>query len=216
MWHLFLDESGDLGFEPQSGSSPYLTLGILSVPELATTKAIRCAVAKTLRRKVNKRFARNQKTELKGHTTAIEVKRHFYDQIRDLDFTIYALTIEKAKFCHGLAPGQIDSAQIYNYLAGKVLRQIPLEAIETGVNLVIDRSKAKREVVKFDKYLLNQIEGRVDPSVPLSIRHLQSNEDHGLSAIDLFVWGIARFHAVGDTTWMTVYHEKVAQLEKIP
>ncbi len=217
MWHLFLDESGDLGFELEgSNASRYLSIGVLVVNDVATTRAIRSAVAKTLRRKVNKRLAKHQKLELKGHETSLDVKRHFYNQIKQLDFRIYSLTIEKQYVRREHCSSPAEKSRFYNYVASQVLKYIPLEEADSGVNLIVDRSKARREIVEFDDYLLSHLQGRINPKIPLRIRHLPSNEDHGLSAVDLFVWGIARYHALNDTSWLRVFEEKVVHQMRIP
>jgi hypothetical protein len=94
MWHLYMDESGDLGFDfEEKHPTQYLTISILATNQPGTVKAIDCAVKKTLRRKVNRGKKREQ--ELKGASTTIGVKRYFYEQIADCRFGIYAITLEK-------------------------------------------------------------------------------------------------------------------------
>ena len=44
MWHLYLDESGDLGFDfEQKNPSDHLTICVLATQSLAATRAIKMA-----------------------------------------------------------------------------------------------------------------------------------------------------------------------------
>jgi hypothetical protein len=59
MWYLFLDKSGDLGFNfDEKKPSRHLTISILAINNYETVKAIRKAAKNTLRRKVNRKKKR--------------------------------------------------------------------------------------------------------------------------------------------------------------
>lgn len=216
MWYLFLDESGDLGFDPHRQSSKFLTIGVLAVGGMESAKAIRCAVRNTLRRKVNKPGAKRRRYELKGESTSISVKRYFYNQIRNRDFGIYSSTIDKSRVLPSSTNHPDAKARLYNFIAHQVLKDIHFESVTDGVELIVDKSKGKREIAEFDAYLLSQLQGRLDPNITLKIRHLNSHEDGGLSAADLFVWGLGRYHERGDEEWLAVYQEKVRSNTKYP
>ncbi len=54
MWYLFLDESGDLGFDfVNKRPSRYFTICVLATADPGCYHALRKAIKKTLRRKVN-------------------------------------------------------------------------------------------------------------------------------------------------------------------
>jgi hypothetical protein len=58
MWYLYLDESGDLGFDfVNKHPSKFFTVTILATKGQANNKAIIKAVKKTLARKLNLDFA---------------------------------------------------------------------------------------------------------------------------------------------------------------
>ena len=73
----------------------------------------------------------------------------------------------------------------------------------------VDKSKGKREIKEFNEYIIQQLKGKLNPSVPLSINHLDSREDAGLQAVDLFAWGILRKYEKKDFEWFNCYEEKV-------
>jgi len=201
MWFLYLDESGDLGFDFFSKKpSRFFTVAILAVEGIDDNREIIKAVRKTRRRK----FKTKGTVELKGVRTRIEIKRYFYDLIRPARFSIYALTLNKRRVYDELAA---NKERLYNFIARKVLDQIPFEVARTRIQLYIDRSKSKAEIREFNDYLERQLKGRVDPRVPLNIDHAASSDNPGLQAIDLFAWGIYRKYEKGDLVWYEVFKE---------
>jgi hypothetical protein len=72
MWHLYLDESGDLGFDFTKQSSEHLTICILATSQYETVQKIHTAVKRTLKH-INRR--KGSTSELKGAKTDIKTKR---------------------------------------------------------------------------------------------------------------------------------------------
>ncbi len=204
MWHLYLDESGDLGFDfVNRKPSKFFTITILTIREIENNRFLINAVKHTLKRKLHSSgFSR----ELKGSKTSIQVKKYFYGQVEHLKFGIYALTLNKKKLYERLTQ---EKERVYNYVARLVLDQIPFEKAVTRVQLVVDKSKAKPEIEEFNNYIVNQLAGRLDPKVPLNIDHHSSHESFGLQAADLFSWGIFRKYERKDTEWFSIFKEKV-------
>ena len=89
MHYLYLDESGDLGFDFFAKKpSNYFTVTVMLVQGMDNRKKIAKAVKRTLQNKFPK-----QRTELKGAKQSIEVKRYFYRHVESVPFEIYALTL---------------------------------------------------------------------------------------------------------------------------
>ena len=82
--------------------------------------------------------------------------------------------------------------------------------------LTVDRSKSKAEIREFDTYLLNQLEARIPPQVPLIIQHYDSQENKLLQAVDLFAWGIFRKHEVGNSDWYGIFQKKIVYEQRYP
>lgn len=204
MWHLYLDESGDLGFDfVNRKPSKFFTIAILAISEVDKNRALINAVKKTLKRKLHSRASSQ---ELKGSKTSIAVKKYFYKNVEGLKFGIYALTLNKKKLYERLTQ---EKERVYNYVARLVLDQIPFEKAVTRVQLVVDKSKAKPEIEEFNSYVISQLTGRLDPKVPLNIDHHSSHESLGLQAADLFSWGIFRKYERKDTEWFSLFKDKV-------
>lgn len=208
MWYLCLDESGDLGFDfVNKKPSRYFTICLLATSDPKAYYTIRRAIKKTLRRKVNKGGrAKRLKGEIKATETTIEAKRYFYEQVKDLRFGIFALTLNKRRVYERLTH---EKERVYNFITRLVLDQIPFERANVPVQLFVDRSKGKAEIADFNTYIFRQLQGRLDPKVPLHIDHVSSEREPALQAADLFAWGIFRKYERKDTRWFEVFGDNV-------
>ncbi|MFA6637021.1 MAG: DUF3800 domain-containing protein [Candidatus Omnitrophota bacterium] len=208
MWFLYLDESGDLGFDLiNKKASKFFTITILAISGKDKNRALIKATQKTLNRKLNSRKKRKRfVSELKGTETTLEVKKYLYNQIKKIHFGVYSITLNKKRVYQALFD---HKDRVYNYIARLVLDQIPLEKAPERVYLIIDRSKSKPEINDFNHYVVDQLQGRLDPNVPLHIDHLDSTENKGLQVADVFSWGIFRKYEKKDETWYEIFKEKI-------
>ncbi len=206
MLYLYLDESGDLGFDfVSSAPSMFFTVAVLAVKGEVRNRALHNAVRMTIRRKLRK--ARDgDPAELKGSGDSLELKKYFYLRAREIEFKVCAMTLDKRKAIPHLLE---DKERIYNYLARLVLERLSFSDSRVRVILTVDRSKNKREIERFNKYVISQIKSRLDPIVPLEIYHRMSHQVPQLQAADLFAWGIFRKYERGDTEWFDIFREKV-------
>lgn len=208
MLYLYLDESGDLGFDfVNKKPSRFFTVAVLAIKSQENNRALINAVKHTLKRKLHiKKLQRKVCCELKGSKVSLEIKKHFYGKISKLDFKIYALTLNKKRVYQNLIN---DKERIYNYVARLVLDHIDFNHVETRVMFVLDKSKGKPEIAEFNSYIFRQIKGKLNPKIPLDITHRLSHEMLGLQAIDLFAWGIFRKCEKRDFVWFNVFKKKV-------
>jgi hypothetical protein len=216
MYYLYLDESGDLGYQfEKAGTSRHFVVTILEVSDRIANKAMEKAVVRTLKNKLyGKRIRhRSRVTELKSSHTVSAVKQYFYRQISEIPFHLYTTILDKSLFINHL---QLNKSRIYNFITHLVLKEIPLEEVETKVILTLDRSKSKPEIREFDAYLLQQLESRIPPEVPFIINHNYSHDNKLLQAVDLFAGGIYRKYESGDKQWYELFAEKIASEQVYP
>ncbi len=143
MWYLYLDESGDLGFDfVNKKPSKFFTVTVLAVRD-GNEKKINKAVRMTIRRKWS---AKKKPEELKGSKCPFAIKKYFYDHIKDVKFSVYSITLNKRRVYEQLAR---DKERVYNYIARLVFDQIPFGNAETRVEIVIDKSKTKKNIIEF-------------------------------------------------------------------
>lgn len=208
MWFLYLDESGDLGFDfVNKRPSNYFTITILAVSGLSRNRAIIKAATKTLKRKLNHRRSRKRIVqELKATRTTLDIKKYLYKQLENVNFGIYSVTLNKRRVYQTLAE---KKSHVYNYISRLVLDEIPFKSASGRVYLIIDKSKSLSEVKEFNKYIIKQLEGKLDPSVPLDINHFQSRENKGIQVADMFCWGFFRKYERRDLSWYNVFKDKI-------
>lgn len=166
-----------------------VTLTILALSSVSANRELNRAIKKTLSRKLNPRNKRKRIVqELKGSSTTIEVKEYFYQQVKGIRFGLYTITLNKKRVYEQLTR---QKERVYNFIARKVLDQIPFEkASDTRIELIVDRCKSRPEIKEFNTYVKKQLEARIDPNTPLDIYHWNSQETAGLQACDLFCWGV--------------------------
>lgn len=208
MLYLYLDESGDLGFDfVNKKPSKFFTICILMIHEAGDRKRIVKMIERTLRRKLNPKNKRSRQVqEIKGSETTLSIKNYFYRNIRKVPFEIYSITLNKKRVYPHLIE---DKSRVYNWIARMLLDKMDLSGADHYIELILDKSKSKPEIAEFNKYILWQLEGKIDPKVPLKISHLDSCVDKCLNAVDLFAWGLFRKYERRDESWSGVYQEKV-------
>ena len=205
MLYLYLDESGDLGFDfVTKKPSKFFTVTVLAVYKQEQNKALINAVRRTLKRKLGKRL--KNLFELKGSNTSLDVKKYFYRNLAGVDFILYALTLDKRRLYPHLCK---EKERIYNYIARLVMRHISFENVYTSVELVVDKSKSKPEIEEFNSYIIQDLKGRINPKVALFIDHYRSHENFGLQAVDMFAWGIFRKYEKKDMVWLNIFKSRV-------
>lgn len=205
MWYLYLDESGDLGFDfVNKKPSKFFTVTILALSTRESNRKLIKASRKTLSRKLNPRRKRKRIVqELKGSSTTFEIKKYFYQQVKNIKFGLYSITLNKRRVYERLIK---NKSRVYNFIARQVLDQIPFEkANKTRIELIIDKCKAKPEIREFNEYIRKQLEARIEPNVPLDIYHWKSHEALGLQACDMFCWGIFQKYERQNCEWYDIF-----------
>lgn len=203
MWRIYLDESGDLGFDFVTKSpTKFFTISILVIEGHENNRNLLKGVKKTIRRKLPKR----PNCELKGAHTKLDVKKYFYGLVQSIPFKIYAMTLNKRRVYDYL---HSEKPRLYNYLTRQLLDKIPLQDANPRIELVVDKCKNQKEMSDFNQYIVSQLQSKVPPHIPLDINHHVSHESFGLQAADLFCWGLFRGHERNDYSWRDVFAEKV-------
>lgn len=204
MKFLYLDESGDLGFDFVNKSpSKYFTITIVAVDGMDYNRQLINGVKKTIHRKFRKG---NKEVELKGNDVSIGIKKYFYNQVKDIPFKIYAITLDKVTFVSVL---NCDKHRIYNLISRKTIDPIGFCNSLNQIKLIIDKSKRKMEILKFNNFIQSHLESKVSPRVIIDINHLRSNESNGIQACDLFSYGINQKYENNKLEWLEVFKDKI-------
>lgn len=209
--YIFLDESGDLGFDfEKSKTSRQFVISLLVCQDKQAQDGFRRAVERTLKNKLNhKKIKTRTVAELKGTGTAFPIKQYFFRQLPANGWKIYSVTLNKLRVLEHLRT-RAGKKKLYNYLARFILEKVHFPEDVQQVSLVVDRCKNKEEIKDFNQYVINQLEALLPLNARLNIDHLRSHESAGLQAVDLFCWGIARKDGLGDMEWYAVFQDKVS------
>lgn len=180
---IYLDESGDLGFDFENKqSSRYFVITALVCKDTLMDKQLQNAVSRTIKNKLGAKA-----NELKGAKTKLSVKTYFLAQLHKSvlrNFEIYAVIVDKRKL------QRIDTQNkqhLFNQVTGMLLQEIS-HTKSDSVTLIVDKSKNKYGMKIFDDYLKRQL----NLEIPFFIHHYSSSASRGLQAVDLFCWGIYR------------------------
>lgn len=205
MLYLYLDESGDLGFDfVNKKPSRFFTVAVLLIKDISNNRRLIKSTKMTLKRKFSKKDAIAE--ELRGSKCPTKIKEYFYSLVKDIDFELYSVTLNKIRLYEKLRQ---DKERVYNYIARLTLEKIPFDDADLRVGIIIDKSKTKKEIFEFNQYILRQIKGKLDPLIPLDIYHYDSKHNLCLQAVDLFCWGIFRKYERNDSQWFDVFKTKI-------
>ena len=214
MWYLYLDESGDLGFDfVNKKPSKFFTVTILALSCVENNRKLIKAVKNTLRRKLNpKGKTKRIVKELKGSNTSFSVKQYFYKQVKEVKFGVYSITLNKKRVYDRLIK---NKSRVYNFIARQVLDRIPFEKnSKNRVELILDKSMSKPEIADFNSYIRKQLEARLNPKVPLNINHRKSHEVVGLQAVDMFCWGIFQKYERNKVDWYDLFSKNKVKFDQ--
>ncbi|WP_347273664.1 DUF3800 domain-containing protein [Candidatus Kuenenia sp.] len=215
---IFLDESGDLGFDfKKRKTTKKFVITLLVCDSDEARREFTKAVRRTLKNKLNRKMKNSrQVTELKGTGTSIDIKKYFFRNIASNRWAIYSLALNKSRVESHLQT-KTGKKKLYNFLSRFLLEKLNLSNAGTNVELVVDRCKNKEEIRDFNQYLINQLEALLPLNTDLNILHLTSQESAGLQAVDLFSWGIFRKYECNDYGWYTIYQHKIGfETEYLP
>jgi hypothetical protein len=208
---IYLDESGDLGFDwSKAKTSRYFVITLLVCDGKHVQRGFRKAVRRALKNKIN--YGRKTKRlvhELKGEKTTFEVKKYFHCQTPKEGWRIYSVSLNKARVNPELQTKQ-GKKKLYNFLARFILENVAFPNPLPVVNLVVDRCKNTDEIKDFNQYMENQLQALLPLETRLFITHEASHENPGLQAVDMYCWGIARKDDRNDTQWYNLYRDKIA------
>jgi hypothetical protein len=209
--YLYLDESGDLGFnlEMNKSSKKFVITILLCLTDNAR-REFRKTVQRTLKNKINKNKKKQKTQELKGTRTHINIKKYFLKNVKNDDWKIYSLILNKERVNQNLRTSH-GKKKLYNFLSRVLIEELAplLKETREKVELVVDKSKNKEGIKDFNHYLANQLQALLPLNVPLNIYHLHSFQTSELQAVDLFSWGIFRKFEFHDLEWYNCFAHKI-------
>lgn len=212
--YIFLDESGDLGFNfNNKKTSKYFVITVLVCQNRSALSIATKAAKKTLKNKLNKKSSRI-KQELKGSETTIDIKSYFYKLInKEVGVSINAVIVNKEKICQKIA--SIDKVRLYKKMCFVALENCGLRADTTSVHLMVDKCMHGAEAKAFSVSLCDVISNAINLSAKVLVEQKSSCEEYGLQSVDMFSYGIFSKYEFGVSEWYDIFSARISDERSI-
>mgnify|MGYP001590911578 FL=1 len=204
--HIFLDESGDLGFNKNKRNSKYFIIAIIFTIDKKPLEKIVKKVHSSLRKKV-KRLSGGI---LHSHKEKPLTRKRLLENLKEKDITIMTIYLDKSKVYSHL---RNEKHILYNYV-----KYILMDRIMTRKYL--DKNKeilltaSKRETTKFlndnfTKYLESQLKNKHKVLIKIEIK--TPSEEKSLQAVDFVTWAIFRKYEFKDDSYYQIIKNKIVE-----
>jgi len=206
MAFIFLDESGDLGFNFQKKKTSKIF--IITCLFTENKRPIEKIVKKThseLQKKYKRKFGILHAVKEKLVTRKRLLKRLNYK-----DCAIMTIYLNKKRVHTRL---QDEKTVLYNYVANILLDRIYTKKI-IPIEKTIELVASKRETNKFlnenfKNYLNAQVKNR--HKVNINVRIKSPSEEKSLQAVDFVSWAIFRKYEHGDDSYCNIIKNKIVE-----
>ena len=199
--YIYLDESGDLGFNRQS--SKHYVIAVLATRE---PKTIENAL-KRYRRKIRKAPSKKNRKfgEFKFNKAPDSVKIGILDIISSKNVELGYVHVEKARVYPELREKRNE---FYAYICRILLDKFLLESSDLKIDLIVDRQFSKKHRENFDKYLGWNITEILDGLKVLNIAHIDSRQEPCLQAVDFVCGAVYRCYNQHDPKYLEMVKNK--------
>jgi len=205
MGYIFLDESGDLGFDfKKKKTTKYFVITVLFARNKRPIEKCVKNVHRGLRKKYKKIGI------LHAYIEEPVIKRRFLKLLSEKDCVIMTIYLNKKRVYTKL---QEEKSVLYNYVANILLDRIyskKLIPINKKVELIASRRETNKFLNQnFKNYLNNQITNRHKINVEVVIK--TPYEEKSLQAVDFASWAIFRKYEYGDDSYYNLIKNKIVE-----
>jgi hypothetical protein len=207
MTYIFLDESGDLGFNlNKSGTSENF---IITFFVIKNKKPFDNIVKKTLA-KMNKVERKSLQGVLHSYKLLPRRRKKILKSILEYDFKLMVIRLNKSKVYTHL---HNEKQVVYNYITNILLNRIlDKKLIDTDqkVNLIASRRETNKFLnSNFKNYLKNKTQK--NHSVDIDINIALSNKEKCLQIVDLISWSYFRHVEHKDSSYYNIIKETMKE-----
>jgi len=205
MTYIFLDESGDLGFNfRKTRTTKYFVITFLFTLNKRPIEKCVKNVYGGLRKKYKKVGI------LHAHVEEPVTKRRLLKLLSEKECTIMTIYLNKRRVYTKL---QEEKAVLYNYVANILLDRICSKRI-VPIEKKIEFIASKRETNKFlnenfKNYLNNQMKNRYKAKIEIYIK--TPSDEKSLQAVDFVSWAIFRKYEYGDDSYYNLIRNKIVE-----
>lgn len=206
MGYIFLDESGDLGFNfKKLKTSKYFVVAFLFVENKSSIEKIVKKTHAELKKKYKRRFGVLHSVKERPITRQRLLKR-----LNEKDCAIMTIYLNKRKVYTKL---QDEKQVLYNYVTNILLDRIYSKRLVAGkdkITIVASRRETNRYLNEnFKTYLNNQAKNHHKVEVEAVIK--TPFEEKSLQVVDFVSWAIFRKYEYGDDSYYNIIRNKIVE-----
>lgn len=207
MSYIFLDESGDLGFNfKKKKTSRYFVITLLFVKD-----------KKPIEKIIKKIFKAFSKMEIKNHHGVIHAfkekpatRQKILNLLREKEVSVISIYLNKSKVYTRL---QDEKHVLYNYVANILLDRVYTKKLiptNEPITLVASRRETNKFLNEnFCNYITNQISG--NHKIDFSIEIKNPQQEKSLQVVDVICWSLFRKREYGDESYSNIIKNKIIE-----
>ncbi len=204
MAYILLDESGDLGFSFNRGSSNYFLITIIFAEEKRKLEKIVRKIFRTLKKKDRKR------SSLHAYHESPITRQRLLKELQSADCKIMAIVLNKKRVYTKL---QDEKAVLYNYVTNILLdRLFTKKPFDMSKKVILLASRRETNVFlneNFKNYLSERTTS--NHQIEMEIRITKHHEDRALQVADFVSWAIFRKYERGDDSYYNMIKELIIE-----
>lgn len=206
MAYIFLDESGDLGFDfSKKRTSKFFVITFLITESKKPIEKIIKKTHSELKQKIKRRIGILHAVKEKPITRQRLLKR-----LIEKDCFILTIYLNKKRVYTKL---QDEKVVLYNYVTNILLDRIYTKKIISSQK-IIELIASRKETNKFlnenlKNYLCNKVKNKHKAMIDIKIK--SPAEEKSLQAVDFVSWAIFRKYEYGDDSYYNIIKEKIKE-----
>lgn len=204
MNYILLDESGDLGFSIERGSSKFFVVTVAFTKSKRSFEKIVRKVHRGLRKKFRKVGI------LHAYRETPITRTRVLKAVNEQDCSILAIVLNKKKVYTKL---QDEKPVLYNYVTNILLDRLftrqPIPSNEPIILIASQRETNKFLNQNFTYYLQNEIKG--SHKIKLQIEIASPLREKSLQAVDFVSWAVFRKYEIGDEVYYNLIRRKIIE-----
>ncbi len=207
MAYIFLDESGDLGFDfKKKGTSNFFVITFLFVEN---NKKVIEKIIKNIHAQLNKKIKRRIGT-LHATNEKPVTRQRLLKKLAESDCSIMSIYLNKKKVFTKL---QDEKQVLYNYVTNILLDRIYNKKIVSNdkeIELIASRRETNKFLNEnFKSYLNRQVKSNHNGTMKVSIK--TPSGEKSLQAVDFISWAIFRKYENGDDSYYNIIKNKIIE-----
>jgi len=206
MAYIFLDESGDLGFDfNKKKTSKFFVITCLFTGNKRPIEKIVKKTHSELKKKYKRRFGVLHAVKEKP-----TIRQRLLKRLNEKDCLIMTIYLNKKRVYTKL---QEEKAVLYNYVANILLDRIYFKKLvptDKRTELIASRRETNKFLNEnFKNYLNNQMKNLYKIEVGISIK--APTNEKALQAVDFVSWAVFRKYEYGDDSYYNIIKSKIVE-----